>query len=292
MSEASEPGPDRGRWIGWLDSPVVVGEHVMPLIAGGPSEGHWLLDCFSRYPLPRDGAWLSLQCGGGGLELLAAQRGLFDSLEGFDSSPEAVQAARAWVAFHGVAGARFEAASLPDVPLPEGSYDVVLSQMSLHRLPDLDAFLERLRRALRPGAWLLLNEYVGPRYFQYTDRQLVIVEELLATLPPRLRMNRQTGTEKRVHHRVPVEHFLQHAPDEAVSSERIVAAIAERFEVEAVRGYGGSLLEPLLQGIVGNFDPAIPEDMTVLRLLLAAERLLLQAGVVQSDFALLVARQR
>jgi SAM-dependent methyltransferase len=269
-----------------------VAEHILPLVAGGPSEGHWLLDLFSSRPISRQGAWLSLHCGGGGLEFLATQRGLFATLDGFDPSPEAIAAARAWVEFHGVGGVRFEVAGVPDVPLVQGAYDFVLSQYSLHRLADPDAFFARLDESLRPGGWLVLNEYVGPKYFQSTPRQLRIVEELLALVPARLRVHWPSGGMKTLHIPPPVAHFLEHAPLEAVSSETLVAALSRRFDLESRRDYGGSILNPLLAGIVGNFDPAREDDLAILRLLAATERLLLREAGLPSDFAVLVARKR
>ena len=267
-------------------------EHILPLIAGGPSEGHWLLDLFSNRPISRQGAWLSLHCGGGELELLATQRGLFATLDGFDPSPGAIAAAQAWVQFHGVGGIRFEVGGVPDLALARGAYDVVLSQYSLHRLSDPDAFFARLDEALRPGGWLILNEYVGPKYFQFSARQLRIVEELLAVLPPRLRQHWPSGGQKTLHIPPPIAHILEHAPLEAVSSEELVAALSRRFDLESRRDYGGSILNPLLSGIVGNFDPAREDDLAILRLLALSERLLLREAALPSDFALLVARKR
>ena len=271
---------------------MLVAEHVLPLVSGGASEGHWLLDLFSSRPIPRQGAWLSLHCGGGALEFLATQRALFASLDGFDPSPDAIAAARAWVGLHGVGGVRFEVGAVPDLPLARQAYDVVLSQYSLHRLPDPDAFFARLDEAVRPGGWLILNEYVGPKYFQYSDRQLRIVEELLAMLPPRLRVHWPSGVQKTLHISPPVVHFLENAPCEAVSSEQLVDALSRRFVLESRRDYGGSILNPLLAGIVANFDPANADDMAILRLLALTERLLLREAALPSDFAVLVARKR
>ncbi len=287
---SAQPPPARG--VGWTDSGLLVAEHIQPLICGGPSEGHWLLDLFSELPIPRQGDWLSLNCGGGGLEFLATQRGLFAALDGFDPSPEAIAAARAWVEFHAVGGVRFAVASVPDLALERGAYDLVLSQYSLHRLADPDAFFARLDAALRPGGWLILNEYVGPKYFQATPRQLRIVEELLAVLPPRLRVHWPSGGQKTLHIPPPAAHFREHAPLEAVSSEELVAALSRRFDLERRRDYGGSILNPLLAGIVANFDPAREDDAAILRLLALTERLLLREAALPSDFALLVARKR
>lgn len=284
--------PPRPAALGWTDSSLVVAEHVLPLVASGPSEGHWLLDLFSQLPIPRLGAWLSLHCGSGGLEFLATQRALFASLDGFDPSSEAISAARAWVEFHGVGGVRFEVGAVPDLQFARQAYDLVLSQYSLHRLPDPDAFVERLDEALRPGGWLILNEYVGPKYFQFSERQLRIVEELLAVLPPRLRVHWPSGGQKTLHIPPPVSHFLSHAPLEAFSSESLLPALERRFEVESRRDYGGSILNPLLAGIIANFDLSAENDAAILRLLTLTERLLLREAALPADFAVIVARKR
>ncbi|MEO8195870.1 MAG: class I SAM-dependent methyltransferase [Thermoanaerobaculia bacterium] len=289
---AESPAPVPPAAVGWTDSGLIAAEHILPLVSGAASEGHWLLDLFSTLPISRQGAWLSLHCGGGGLEFLATQRALFSTLDGFDPSPEAIAAARAWVQFHGVGGVEFAVGSVPDLPLAEGVYDLVLSQYSLHRLPDPDAFFARLDAALRPGGWLILNEYVGPKYFQCNARQLRIVEELLAILPPRLRVHWPSGGQKTLHIPPPVAHFLENAPLEAVSSEELVAAVERRFDLESRRDYGGTILNPLLAGIIGNFDPAREDDLAILRLLALSERLLLREASLPSDFAVLVARKR
>jgi SAM-dependent methyltransferase len=277
---------------GWTDSPTIVGDHILPLTVGGPSEGHWLLDLFSTRPIPRQGDWLSLHCGAGGLELLATQRGLFASLEGYDPSPAAIADARAWVELHAVPGVRFEVGAVPDLELRRASFDLVLSQYSLHRVRELDSFLARIEAALKPGGWLVCNEYIGPRRFQFGAREMGIVEELLHCLPHDLKTHWPSGLTKHVHIPPPAAHFEEHAPLEAVSSEEIVPAITARFDVDGVRGYGGAILSPLLEGILGNFDESKESDRTILRLLAVAERLLMREAALPSNFAVIVAKKR
>lgn len=278
--------------VGWTDSPTIAGEHIQPMVAQRTSEGHWLLDMFSQLPIPRNGAWLSLHCGGAGLEFLALQRGLFATLDGYDPSPQAIATARAWVAQHGIGGVRFAVGTVPDIDPAPASCDVVLSNFTLHRVRDLDGFLARLDRALRPGGWLILNEYVGPRHFQFQPRQLQIVEELLAALPVRLRLHWPSGLLKSFHLPPPVAHFLAHAPNEAVSSEEIVPGVSARFDLVSRRDYGGSILSPLLEGIIGDFNESREDELAMLRLLAAFERILLREAALASDFTVLVARKR
>lgn len=285
-------GPPHPQRLGWTDSPIVAARHIAPLVAAGPSEGHWLLDLFSQFPVPRLGNGLSLNCGAGDLEFLALQRGLLARVDAFDPSYAAIEQARARALRDRFETARFEVATAERALLPEATYDFVLTQFGLHCLADVDGFFERLRRALRPGAWLILNEYVGPAHYQFDERQLRIVEELCAVLPARLRRRAESGEVKQFHTPLPLAHFELHAPLEGASSRRILPALERGFEVVARRDYGGSLLNPLLEGIVANFADAEESDRALLDLLALCERLLLREAGLPSDFAVLVARVR
>lgn len=44
-------------------------------------------------------------------------------------------------------------------PLPEGAFDLVHTRMMLIHIPERDRVLERLTRALKPGGWLVAEEF-------------------------------------------------------------------------------------------------------------------------------------
>jgi len=46
-------------------------------------------------------------------------------------------------------------------PLPEGTFDLVHARMILIHLPERDAVLRRLAAALKPGGWLMCEEFDG-----------------------------------------------------------------------------------------------------------------------------------
>src|SRR6185503_14217681 len=101
--------------------------------------------------------------------------------------------------------------------------------------------------AMKPEATLIVNEYVGPNRFQFTDRQLEIMNALLAALPKRLR-----GSYDRKE-RPDLAFMIDHDPSEAVRSEDLLPMIAERFEVMESKKSGGTILMHLLYDIVQNF---------------------------------------
>ena len=78
----------------------------------------------------------------------------------------------------------------------------------------------------------------------------------------------------------------------SIRSDEIVERLAKRFDVLEYRPYGGAILHMLLSGIAGNFSSERPEDVTMLNRFSALERELEDAGEIQSDHAVIVARPK
>ena len=291
MAKGEQDIEPRSRGLGWMDSSIVVEEHTKPAIAGGASEGHWILDLCAQLPIPREGPWLSLGCGAGAQEMLVMERGLADRIDAFDRAPEAIEAANRIRDERGFQGLMFSVEDVAVMHLPESEYDVVITSFELHRAEDLEATLRKISAALKPGGWLLANEYIGPKRFQFSDRQLRIVEDLLSITPQHLRHDYVSRQRKDMFVPRPEAFWVEQAPLEAVSSEIIVPTIERLFTDVDVRPYGGTILNPYLEHIVGNFDPASEADMTILRLVMYVERLMLREGYLTSDFGVLAARK-
>ncbi len=78
------------------------------------------------------------------------------------------------------AGAIFRAVSLEEFSDP-GPFDAVLANLSLHHIPDLGGALAKIRRLLRPGGRLIVNELAWDRLDEPTARWYL--EQLAATHP-------------------------------------------------------------------------------------------------------------
>jgi SAM-dependent methyltransferase len=274
---------------GWLDSPLVLREYVHPRLYGR-AEGNWLAGISRRLGIPAAGHWLSLGCGGAGAEIGAARDGLFASMVALDVAGRAVEAAERAAAAAGISSIEFGVADLNRPTLPAATYDVVMMSMALHHVAALEALFAAVRTTLKPRGIFLVNEFVGPRQLQFTDLQLAIVRDLLAALPERLRIDSATGQVKSEYVRLPVEHWNLWDPSEAVRSDEIVPLLHRHFEVVLQIDYGGTLLNPLLEHIVHNFDPRNEADVALIRMLARFEELAIRHGVVGNDFAVMAMR--
>jgi ubiquinone/menaquinone biosynthesis C-methylase UbiE len=275
---------------GWTDSPIVT-EHVLRPLQSGGDNVHWLLALADQVPIPKGGRWLSLGCGAAGTEIFAAGHRLFASLLALDGSEGALAEGRKAARAQNVQGLDFACADLNAVELPPEEFDVVLMVMSLHHVQNLEGTLGAVERALKPGGILVVNEFVGPSQFQFTDVQLAMADAVLAVLPDRWRMDVTTGKPKTRYVRQPRSHWNTVDPSEAIRSDEIIAALESRFEVLVRRDYGGTILHLALEHIVHNFDRSDERDTAVIRLMGLLEELLIRHGVIESDFTLMALRK-
>ena len=266
----------------WSSHPVTAAE-INRLVSGDVHVG-WVDHLKrSRFPAPR-ARGLSLGCGSGAVVIDALRLGIVQQMEGIDISAGAVAVATERAAQAGLAGrAHFRAASVNDLPLP-GPYDLIVFEQSLHHVDALGPVLDRCRDALAPDGLLVINEYVGPDRFQWSDEAERLMNALLALLPESHRRDPENGALKSVMQRVDPQAVIALDPSEAIHSGDILPALAARFECVELRPFGGTLLQFLLADIASNFDPDDVRDVTLLRLMALMETELIRCGAVGSDF--------
>ena len=116
---------------------------------------------------------LSLGCGTGGNELLWAKTRAFSLREGVDVAPERIVFATRTAADEGLADVlRFRVTDVNRMTADGERFDVLLGLQSLHHFDHLDETLPRLAQLIEPDGLFVIDEFVGPTRFQWTDAQL------------------------------------------------------------------------------------------------------------------------
>lgn len=242
-----------------------------------------------RLPVARA---LTIGCGAGDLERGLATYGFAASHDAFDVAPGAIEKARTAASGAGLGRVRYSVANGNDLTLESNVYDVVFGVHSIHHIERLEHLFEQIARSLKPDGLFFMNEFVGPTRFQWSDRQLEVVNGLLRALPARYRRSTVGDGLKERFPRPTVAEMVASDPSEAVRSSEILELAEAHFELLEVRPYGGTVLHLLLHDIAGNFSATSPGGPALLEAIADLEWALVSSGDLPSDFAVVVARPR
>lgn len=280
----------------WLAIPEVQRHFQAKLTCGLPYT-YWWEYCLGeflkgRLPAPR---MLSIGCGTGELERTLAALGAFVECDACDISPGAIAAAARAAHEAGITSVRYTVRDANTCDLPTERYDAVWFHNSLHHIEALEHICEAAARALKPEGYVFIHEYVGPNRLAFTPAQKIAARQAFALIPPRYRRSfdpDSAGTLRR-HLAFPHPNEVRATdPSESVRSGEILDVLPRYFDIVARNDGGGTLLQPLLNGIAGNFRTDNPASLKVLGMLFAIEDALLETGDLTSDFALVVARPK
>lgn len=274
----------------WQSHPLTQA-HIRRGMTGDPNL-HWMTFLKRRFFATPGAAGLSLGCGEGSTEREAIRLNICEHFTGLDFAPAAISAAQSEAQKAGMSPRiAYQVADLEHLSLTPASYDAIIASHSVHHLQNLEHVAAGLAAALKPNGLLVLNEYVGPSSYQWSDEVVKLMNDLLAIIPKDKR-RLADGTYRDALPRPTPEAVAAADPTECLRSQEIIPIFAQHFETIYQGDFGGTLLQFLLVDIIANFHEDNPSDRAMVDLLVYFERDLIQRGVLTSDFTLLVMKPR
>lgn len=281
-----------GSTSNWWDIPEVQ-RRWNYLITGSADKDH--VEYISEKYLNGDRplAGISLGCGSGNREIRWVSVCKNLRLTGIDVSKERIEQARINAQNAGVGSkTSFEVADVHALDPGEKRYDVVIVEGALHHFHAIGNVLDKIRVSLRDNGIFIVNEYVGPARFQWTDKQLETANRVLGTIPHEYRRKYFDGTLKKKIYRPGRLSMYLNDPSESAESNLIENSIAGRFSVLEKKEYGGTLLQLIFKDIAHNFTDGSNRTKKLLDSIFAVEDDGLKRGELKSDFVLMVCRNK
>jgi len=246
-----------------------------------------------KYLAGRTVTALSLGCGTGAAEIRWAECGRFSRIDAYDlSAPRIARAAQVAEQQGWNDILHYAVGDMYNMRIADNAYDVVLVEQSLHHFSPLETVLRTISRSLKPDGLFILHEFVGPSRFQWTDRQLTVVNSLLRILPEKYKTKWDSAEIKKEVFRPSRWRMHYNDPSEAVESSNILSQLAIHFDIVEMKEYGGTVLHLLLYEIAHHFLPGDPEAEKWLALFFEVEDLLLQTGELPSDHIVAVCKNK
>lgn len=283
---ARRAGEAGGPLVDWTMSPTV--QRMINRRVSGSPDVDWLEWLRRSYCPEGMGPVLSIGCGAGGLERELLRREMCLSAVGLDIAEGALAAASGAAVGLDVTYLKVD---IENEELPPGPFDAVFAVAILHHVSRLGHVAGKLHGALKTGGHLFVLEYVGPSRFQWSESQLRLVGDIYSMLPWDHRFHFQAGGTVAYPARTPPCSMIRSDPSEAVRSDEIEGVLGRYFEFVEERDIGGTLLNPLLGGILESFEESSGYDGRFIEEVGLFEEQLVEAGVLPSDFKVIVYRK-
>ncbi|UFK97427.1 methyltransferase domain-containing protein [Kaistella faecalis] len=162
-------------------------------------------------------------------------------------------------------------------------YDIVFFHASLHHFDKMDDFLKNVAvKNLKPGGYLIINEFVGNNRLQYSQEQINYINKAIDLIPKKFRKIFKTGLYKNSYSGSGVLRMIAADPSECVDSISILPAIHRYFNVIEEKPYGNNLLQSALKDIAHHFVNEDAEKKEILERVFDLEDEFLKTN--KSDF--------
>ncbi|OGL36534.1 hypothetical protein A3F38_00110 [Candidatus Saccharibacteria bacterium RIFCSPHIGHO2_12_FULL_48_21] len=232
--------------------------------------------------IERNTPGLALACGDMQQEAPLFKLARSSSVDAIDISKESLKKAKAYCKALGL-NVKFSVSDVNKIKLPRKHYGLVVIAHSFHHFEEVDRIAEQIADSMLPNGVFILVDYIGPRYLQYTNRQLKYANEFFKELPPSLRIDHSGKVTDEV--QPPLRWGL--SVNEAIQSPKILPALQSNFCCIKGLLYGG-LMYPVLGRIAVSFNPKNKKHAILLGKLWKLERRLINNLEIEPNFCELI----
>ena len=236
---------------------------------------------------------ISIGCGAGNREIDWLEACPRLHLKGYDISADRIHEAQRKVKERSLSNRlEFVVADLNEIDFPAEQYDVVISESALHHFSSMEKIVDKVKGTLKKDGLFIVDEYVGPARFQWTDRQLDITNKVLQRLPLEYRRTFSNGEKikSKVFRPGRLSMYIND-PSEAAESDRIPEVLQNKFQILESKKYGGTILSNLFKDIAHNFLDGSDESDRLLQLCFEREDKGMSLHEIESDFMFFVCRK-
>jgi SAM-dependent methyltransferase len=234
---------------------------------------------------------ISICSGSGEFERSVIDNGLCRNIDAYEISEKRVQEGIAETVKGGYAISFFQE-DVNQAVFKPNHYDVFFSWSALHHIENLEKVIENARKCLKKDGILVAQEYIGPDRFQWTEKQLAILNQVFKKLPEHLRTDPITGNVREEISRPSINHMKNTDPSEAVRSSEIIPVLQKYFDIKTLKYFGGAVFHPLFDEIMLNFDHENKTEVALVEMILLLEQVLTEVKILKNDYAIIIAEPK
>lgn len=266
----------------WHQHPLVVKTYKKRLGVGSDDMVSHLLETYGKRE-----KCLSIGCGDGGIEVQMVQSGLCESMKGIDLSPVRVEAANHHIPDDMKTKIEFRVENA-EKDTQGQDYAMVLFTHSLHHIFDLESMVTAIRdNIMAPSGILVLEEYVGPVRWQFSQHQLDLMTNFLKGVekkhPNKVKAIRQNGLWDGNRFVSPnAKEVEKDDPSETVRSNEIVPVLSKYLSPVEDVPLGGNFFQWMFHNAYNSLTDE--EGLQIVEAMLQSEMEAIKEGKITSDY--------
>jgi ubiquinone/menaquinone biosynthesis C-methylase UbiE len=204
---------------------------------------------------------LSLGSGSGGHEMELAAFPVFEEITCIEIAQNRIDEARREAEKRGLRNIHFICVDFNKYEFPKERFDLVLFNSSLHHFNRVEKLLSGpVKRTLKHGGRLIINEYVGPTRLQFPREQRLAINQALKLIPEKYKTRFKTRLLKRKFYGPGLLRMILADPSECIDSASILPALHAHYTTLVEKPYGGNILMNVLKDISHHFTASDPES--------------------------------